>query len=37
MLNDIYKYFNSDNFSDDHKKVVLFDYKKFLSSFDASD
>lgn len=37
MLNDIYKYFSVDATvkKPDNKKVVMFDYKKFLSSFEA--
>lgn len=39
MLNDIYKYFSVDASAKkaDNKKVVMFDYKKFLSSFESSD
>lgn len=37
MLNDIYKYFSTDPVAEGEKKVVLFNYKKFLASFEAAD
>ncbi|CAK74876.1 unnamed protein product (macronuclear) [Paramecium tetraurelia] len=38
MLNDIYKYFSTDTSNQKtEKKIVMFDYKKFLNSFESQD
>ncbi|CAD8131012.1 unnamed protein product [Paramecium sonneborni] len=38
MLNDIYKYFSTDTSNKkSEKKIVMFDYKKFLNSFECQD